>query len=156
MNATTTMRRRMPAQVQARGSLWRVGLLAALLSAAMNAAIFTLAVALGIFPSLWIDPQAGAQMAIEPVILVSAVGAMAGVSVFALLRRRTEQPLRVFLWLAGAVLLVSFAAPFALPMSGAQILVLELLHLVVAAVVVGALLRWAAIRGYRSYRRERR
>jgi hypothetical protein len=87
--------------------LWLSALMAGVLAAAVNAAIFAAAVAAGLFPALRLEPAAGAQMAVEPVVLVSLVGAAAGVGAFGLLRRRVAEPVRAFLWLAGAVLRVA-------------------------------------------------
>jgi hypothetical protein len=54
-----------------------------------------------------------------------------------LVERLTERPLRPFLWLAGVVLVLSFAAPYAVPgTTAAQALVQNILHVVVAAAVV--------------------
>ncbi len=131
----------------ASGSLWRVGLLAAVLAAVANALVFALAVQVGIFPAFRLNPDAGPQMAIELVVGVSVLAGLAGVGSFALLRRWVERPLRTFLGLAGAALLLSFAAPLALPGTTAQVLVLNLMHLVAAAVVVGLVARWAALTG---------
>jgi hypothetical protein len=122
-----------------------VGFAAAALGAAANAAIFALSIALGIFPSLTFQLDLGAQMSIEPVLLVSAVGALAGIGVFALLRPRVAEPVGVFVRISVAVLLVSFVAPFVIPgMTMLQAVVLNLLHVVIAAAVVGAVLRTAA------------
>lgn len=125
-----------------RGTLWRAGLAASGVAALVNGAVFALAVAAGLFPSLTFTADAGAQMSIEPVLLVSVVATLTGVGAFALLRRMVAKPVPVFLWIAAGVLLISFAAPFAIPGTApAQAVVLNLLHLVVAAVAVGVVLR---------------
>jgi hypothetical protein len=112
-------------------------------SAVLNTAIFLAAVAMGIFPSASFVPDPQAGMALGPVVLVSVVGALGGTGVFTLLRRRFAEPMRVFLMLAGAVLVLSFAAPFVIPgMTPAQIWVLEIMHVVVAATTVGLLWQW--------------
>lgn len=126
-----------------RRSLWLPAAVAGVLAAVVNAAIFAAAVAAGLFPALRIDPAAGPQMGVEPVVLVSLLGAAAGVAAFGVLRRRAAQPVRAFLRLAGVVLLLSFAAPFAMPGGFAQAMLLNLLHLTTAAVVVGTVLRVA-------------
>lgn len=123
-------------------SHWRIGLVASGLSAAVNALLFLGAYAAGVFSSVWLDPAAGAQMSVEPVILVSVIAPLAAVGVFGLMARAMAQPLRPFLVLAGVLLLASFAAPLAIPGTGlAQALVLNAMHVVVAATVVGLLVR---------------
>jgi hypothetical protein len=123
-------------------SLWKRGLLAGALAAAGNAAIFALSVAAGIFPSLTIQPEIGTRMSVEPIVLVSVVGALGCVGAFALLRSRVARPVSVFLRIAVVVLLLSFAAPFAIPGTALlQGLVLNLMHVVVAGGVVWAVLR---------------
>jgi len=121
---------------------WRAGFLAAGLSALTNALIFALAVAAGVFASLWLRPDAPGEMFVGPIVLVSVLGALAGAGVYVLLRKWSRQPERTFAVVAGVVLLLSLAAPFAIPgTTVAQGLVLNLMHVVVAAFTVGLLLR---------------
>ncbi len=130
-----------------RGSrpLGQTGLVAGVLAAVANAAVFALAVARGIFPSLTFQPDVGAQMSVEPVLLVSVVGVLAGVGAFALLWRRLARPVPVFLRVAGVVLLLSFAAPFVIPGTALmQAIVLNVMHVVVASLVVWTVLRTQA------------
>jgi len=123
-------------------SPWRYAIVAAGAAAAVNAAIFAIAVGAGIFPSLGFSPDAGASMSIEPVLLVSVLGTLAGVGVFTLLRGRVARPVPTFLRLAAVVLVASFAAPFLIPGTVlAQAVVLNVLHVPVAAAVVWAVLR---------------
>jgi hypothetical protein len=124
------------------GTLWRTGLVAASLSAVTNAVVFSAAVGAGIFPSLWMDPSAGPQMSLELILLVSVVASFAAVGVFALMARALKRPMRPYLVLAAVVLVASFAAPFAIPGTAAlQVLVLNAMHVVVAGVVAGLLVR---------------
>lgn len=142
MSKTTLNYDYSPAEVRQSRSLWTKGLIAAALAVTANALIFVIAVASGIFPSLTIQPDVGPQMSIEPVLLVSFVGALAGVGAFALLRRWVTRPAPTFLWVAAAVLLLSFAAPFAIPGTALlQAVVLNVMHVVVAGFVVWVVLR---------------
>jgi hypothetical protein len=142
LSATRLVHDRSSAPVRGSRSLWKTGLGAAAPAAVINAVVFALAVAVGVFPSLTFQPDVGAQMSVEPVLLVSVVGALAGVGAFALLRRRVARPVPIFLWVAATVLLLSFAAPFAMPGTGLmQALVLNAMHAVVAGLVVWAMLR---------------
>jgi hypothetical protein len=124
-------------------SLWKVGAVAAVASMVMNGIIYALAVAAGAFPSLRLDTAApGPQMGIEPVLLVSAIGAMAGVVAFGAVRFYADNPVRAFVQLAGVVLVLSFVGPFLVPGTTlAQGLVLNLMHVVVAGCVLVAVLR---------------
>jgi hypothetical protein len=138
MSKTTLDYGRPSAQVR---GLWMKGLAAAALAVATNGALFLIAVASGIFPALTFQPDGGAQMSIEPILLVSFVGALAGVGLFALLRRWVARPTTIFLWVAAVALLISFAAPFAVPGTALlQAVALNVMHVVVAGFVV-----WAAL-----------
>lgn len=123
-------------------SIWKSGLLAGILAAALNTAIFVLAVVAGVFPSLTFQPDTGAQMSVEPILLVSVLGALGGAGAFALLRSRVANPVPVFLKVVIVVLLLSFAAPFAIPGTAVvQAIVLNVMHIVVAGGVVWAVYR---------------
>lgn len=142
MSATTMAHDRPSLHAKGSRSLWKTGLAAAVLAAVLNAAIYAASVAAGVFPSLTFQPDVGAQMSVEPILLVSVAGALAGVGAFALLRGRLARPVPVFLRIAAVVLLLSFAAPFAIPGTALlQGLVLNVMHVVVAAGVVWAVLR---------------
>jgi len=146
MSANILAHTRSSSQAREGRSLWKTGLVAGMMAAAANAVVFGLAVAAGIFPSLTLQPDLGAQMSIEPVLLVSVVGALAGVGAFSLLRSRVSRPVPVFLGIAAAVLLLSVAAPFAIPGTAAmQAVVLNVLHVVVAGFVVAAVLRTQSV-----------
>jgi uncharacterized membrane protein len=83
-----------------------------------------------------IDP-AEPGMTVLAVVLVSMAASFAGMGAWKLVGRFTDRPLRVYLWVAGIVLVLSFAAPYAVPgTTGAQAFVQNVLHVVVAAAVV--------------------
>jgi hypothetical protein len=138
LNMTTTVT---AAQRQHGGMLVRAGIGAAMMTALANAVLYLAAVQAGIFPALRPDPAAGPQMAVELVVLSSLVGVAAGMGVFALVRRYTSDPLRTFHRIAGVVLLVSFAAPFTLPGTWMQAMVLNVMHVIAAVFVVRAVRR---------------
>jgi hypothetical protein len=81
------------------------------LSVVVNTVIFLLAAGLGVFPSAGLLPPGPGEMALGPVILVSALGAFGGVGVYALLRNRVRQPMRVFVGRAGALFCCAFCLP---------------------------------------------
>jgi hypothetical protein len=117
---------------------WAFRAMAAALAAAIaNLGLYLAGVAAGAFAALTLVPAGPqAEMAGGPILLVSMAGAAAGVGLYAALRRRVRRPLTVFGWIAGVVLLLSFAAPFAIPgWTRPQILLLETMHVVVAAAV---------------------
>ena len=129
------------------GPLWRAAVLAAVMSAAANAALYALAAQFGVFSAGPIL-RSGPGFALGPVVLVSALAALAGVGVFALLRARNGK-FGLFMGIAAAALLVSLPAPLAVPGAAtAQVVVVMLMHLVVAAVTVGLIRRWAERAGY--------
>jgi uncharacterized membrane protein len=127
-----------------RPSLWQPALLAAAAAMLINGVIYVLAVVAGAFPELLLSraPADVPQMGIEPVLLVSAVGAMAGVAAFGAVRFYAANPVRAFVQLAGAILVLSFVGPFLVPGTTlAQGLLLNLMHVVVAGCVLVAVLR---------------
>jgi hypothetical protein len=105
MNATLTRSR----------SPWRAGLMAAGLSAGVNALIFALAVAAGVFSSLWMQPDAWARCSSAPSSWSPCSARWRVPAVYVLLRKRSRRPERTFAVVAAVVLLLSFAAPFAIP-----------------------------------------
>lgn len=123
---------------------WRAAGLAALVSVVVNTVLYGLAVAVGVFPVFEFVPTPPSTMALSFIWIVSILGALAGVLLFGLLRRYMREPLRAFLGIAAVVLLVSFAVPFAMPgWSTGVILMLEVMHVVVAAAVVTVVWRMA-------------
>jgi hypothetical protein len=125
-------------------SVWRAGVFAAVLAVAMNVSVFLLAATLDVFPSAALVPGGPTEMAVAPVALMSALGALGGTAVFAMLRARGGEALRTFLQAAALVLLLSLGGPFMVPgFTPAQIAVLELMHGVVAVCTVAVLWRQA-------------
>ena len=130
-------------QAQPTASVWRAGVLAAGVAAAVNAALYLAAVALGVFPRATVVPAAGESVALVPVVLMSALGALGGVGVFVLLRTISRNAMRTFLATAGVVLALSLGGPLTVPgFTAAQVAVLVGMHVVVAACTVWALSRW--------------
>jgi hypothetical protein len=142
MSMTTMVPNRSAAPATPSRGIWKAGIVAGVMATVVNALVFAGSVAAGVFPSFTFQAGVGAQMSVEPILLVSMVGTLAGIGAFTLLRRRSARPVPTFMWIAAVVLLLSFAAPFAIPGTAlAQALVLNLLHVVVAGFVVGAVLR---------------
>ncbi len=115
--------------------LWAAPL-AGVLSALVNALIW-LALR-GVFDTIRVGPP-GEEMPFWPgaVVVFSLIGALGAGVVYALIARFTRVPNRVFLWVAVAVLLVSFVTPLSIRNPPASVVVaLELMHVVVFALVM--------------------
>jgi hypothetical protein len=134
------------AQRNTDGALVRAGVGAAVAAATVNTVLYGAAVAAGIFPTLRLDRASGSQMAVELVVFSSLVGVAAGMGFFALLQRYAGNPLCMFYWIAGVVLVTSFAAPFTMPGTVVQAMTLNVMHVVAAASVLWAVRRAATRR----------
>lgn len=125
------------------GSIWSVGLRAALWSALANALLVVAAVIAGVFPRIHLVPFAGPGFDLGFVVLISVTAAFAGTALYSMIWHRAERPMHVFALLVACVLLVSFAAPLFLSgWTAVRLGVMELTHLVVAASTVIAFWRW--------------
>ena len=118
------------------------GVVAVVASVLVNAVIVVAVDAAGIAPGFQ-------PLTIPPVAFLSAVGAVGAAGVYWLLRRRVTDPDRTFTRVAAAVLLLSFLPDvgllFADPAATvAGVVVLMVMHVVVAAASVGALVYWGA------------
>ena len=118
------------------------GGLAAAVAVLANAAVVLVAQSLGVAPGF-------RALTLPPVIFLSALGAVGATAVYWGLARRTADPDRTFVRIATAVLVLSFVPDFAL--LGADpsatvpgVVLLMLMHVVVAAAVVGLLVYWRA------------
>lgn len=127
-------------QVAYRRLLWLVPV-AAVIAAAANAILFLVGDALGAFPDSVIIPTAGSPMTIGPMMIFSAVSTIGAAAVFALLGRFTSKTSRNF-WIVSAVVFIGFIfTPFSIPdVPVPMIVALEVSHLLVAIVAMGALL----------------
>ena len=129
-------------QVDYRRLLW-VAPLAAVVAAIVNAIIFALADAAGLFPDD-VLLTSGQPMGLGPVVSVTIIGVVGAVIVYALIGRFSRRPIRLFTIVAAVVLVLSFASPLSIPGAGAgYIAALELLHITTAAIAVGLLTRLA-------------
>ena len=111
--------------------------MAGLIAAVINAALFYIGTATGAIPNNVIIPNAGQPLTIVPVLVASFLPVIVGGLLLALLNRFTRQPFRIFTIISIIVLALSFFSPFSIP--GApigMIVILELMHVVVVAVVL--------------------
>jgi hypothetical protein len=118
--------------------------LAGLIAAALNAVLFLVGSSMGAFPADFIIPNSGQPFTIVPIFISSIVPALVAGLVLAALIRFTKRPLFIFNILAGVIFVLSFATPSTLPNPPMiMVVILELMHVVVAGVVVIAFNRYA-------------
>jgi hypothetical protein len=124
-------------------SFLKAALYAALLAAAGNSLVYLICYVTGIIPWNMLSPGRAVSITPRLVILVSVGGALAGALIYALIRRIAPNPVRTFRITAGVVLLLSFAAPFAIPtFTTALMVALDVMHIVVYLATVWALTVW--------------
>lgn len=121
--------------------LFLVALPAAAVGAALiNAVVYLVARLVGAIPADVIVPNAGTPLTVGMVVFTSAVAAVAGALVYALVSRFARRPVRVFGVLAVVVLVLSFATPFSIPGAPlSMILAMEVMHVVAAGAIFFAL-----------------
>ena len=120
--------------------LWWASLLAGVGAAVANTLIYLIASAAGAMPQSVLVPGINQPIGPMPVILNSFVPAILAAVFLALLNRFTRRPVRIFRIVAVVVLVVSFVNPFTIPGAPlAMILVLDLMHVIAAAIIVGVL-----------------
>ena len=122
------------------GRLLALGAGAGALAAALNAVVYLVASALGAIPLDVEIPNTGGPLPLAAVVIFSFVPAVLAAGFLWLLGRFTRRPFRVFTVVAVVVFVLSLYTPFSIPgVPLAMIVALELMHLVVAAVVVAVL-----------------
>jgi len=123
----------------ARGRPVSVGLLAAVVAAAANAAVYLVAAAVGAMPQDVVVNGQG-PITLPMVATMSVLGALGGTAVYALVGRFARRPVRTLRLVAALALLLSFGGPFSIAGApAAMVASLLLMHAVAAAVVVGFL-----------------
>jgi hypothetical protein len=117
------------------GRLLRVGVLAAALSASVNALV--LAIASSLLGTVVIPPYG--TLTFGQVVGASVAGAVGAAAIFAVISRFTRCPIRIFWGVAAVGLFLSFL-PIALAgATGSSAGTLALMHVVAAAINVGLL-----------------
>lgn len=112
-------------------------LLAAAAATLLNTALYFVGRIVGAFPPTLL--VRGEPFSVIPVVLLSFFPVLVAALIFALLARFAPRPKRIFYIIAGVVFVLMFFTPFSVP--GAPtltIVVLELMHVVVAAAAVWA------------------
>lgn len=123
------------------GAVLRAALLAGVLAALLNGALFLLTGRA--FEGVLAGPR---QMpfSVLPVVTLSVLGALAAGAVYLALARLLSRPNRPFTIVAVVVLLASFTTPFSIPNApAAVILLLNLMHVIVFACVLALVPRRA-------------
>jgi hypothetical protein len=131
-----------PAERIALGRLWWASLLAGLGATVANVVVYLIAAAAGAIPQTVLVPtfDQPTPITVVPVIINSFAPALVAGVLLALLNRFARRPVRVFRVIAAIALVLSFANPFMIP--GAplvMIIVLNLMHVIAAAIIVGVL-----------------
>jgi hypothetical protein len=119
--------------------LWQAGLLAAVIAAVLNVAVYLAARALGI--SFLVEPpnQDPTEVQVAGVIILTVVPLLIATLLYGALRRLTRQAFRVFLILAVVVFLLLLFPPFASARDFSTAVALILMHVIAAAAVIIAL-----------------
>ena len=118
------------------GAIWRNGLIAAVVAAAINAVLYFIGAAMGGFPPDVLTTM-GTSITVVPVVLFTVVSILAGTLVYTILNWLTKNPNRWFTILAVVVLILMAYTPFTLP--GAPMLMnllLQVMHLVAGGAAI--------------------
>jgi hypothetical protein len=126
-------------------SLLKAGVWAVLFSVVVNVVLFLVGDALGAFPPDAIAPGPEGQarpITLGPVVILSAAGPGVGAAVYGILRRFTRRARMAFVWIAAAVLLIMAVPPFLVENAPvAQVVILQVMHLVTAGATLGMVAR---------------
>ncbi|KZK16571.1 DUF6069 family protein [Meiothermus taiwanensis] len=129
------------------GKIWWAALLGGGLAAGGNLLVFAIANVLG--ANLQV-PSAPGSTTLVPltagqVIWASLIPALFAGGLLAILGRFARNPWPVFLGISGVFLLLSFGGPLNIPADTTTKLVLNLMHVVAAVAIVGALWRFTRV-----------
>jgi len=127
-------------------SLWKAGLIASVVAAAANALIYGVGRIAGTIPqSVEVDALSGnGPVTLATVIVTSVLAVVVATLFYAVLRRITRRPERIFLIAGSLLLVVSLAMPFSIPDVPMKMAVtLVLMHITTAIVALGGLV-WLA------------
>jgi len=124
-------------------TIWRNGIIAAVVAAALNAILYQVGAATGNMPADFITPL-GYPITLAPMVIMSIVPLLLGTLAYTILTRFVKNPLanRIFVGVS-IVLLILFAfSPLQLvnPPSG-MVIILEVAHLIAGGALIYALTR---------------
>jgi hypothetical protein len=123
----------------------RAALIGGVLSVVGNLVVFFVAGWLGVNLQVTAAPGSSTLVPLQigPVVAASLLPALPAGLLLAALARFMRNPWPVFIGISGVFLVLSFAGPINLPTDPANELVLNLMHVVSAVAIVGALWRLA-------------
>jgi ABC-type Na+ efflux pump permease subunit len=126
------------------GRLVPAGALALVVAVAANSVVYLVASSLGAMPQD-VDANGQGPITFPMVVAMSAVGAVVGTLVYALVGRFVRRPVRVFRLVSALALVLSFVGPLTIPGApAAMVAALLVMHVVTAVIVVGLLTTLAA------------
>lgn len=126
------------------GSIWKAGVVGALVAAAINVVLYLIGRALGSFPDTALTPM-GRPVDAFGAAFVSILGVLGGAVVYTLLSRfmATPRANRWFLIIAIVVLVLMIPTPLGIPGAPtSQVILMELMHLVAGISAIFFLTRW--------------
>ncbi|MCU0500681.1 MAG: DUF6069 family protein [Anaerolineae bacterium] len=126
------------------GSIWKAGIVAAVVAAAANTVLYFLGRALGAFPDTALTPM-GRPVDAVATIMVSVLGVLAATVVYTILARLLDvaRAKRWFLIIAIVVLVLMAPSPFGIPGAPlSQVVIMEIMHLVAGISAIYFLTRW--------------
>lgn len=126
------------------GNIWKAGLIAAVVAAAINVVLYLIGRAVGSFPDTALTPM-GRPVDVFGAAFISILGVVGGTVVYSVLTRLmdTARANRWFTIIAVVVLVVMVASPFAIPGAPvSQIVIMEIMHLVAGLAAIYFLTRW--------------
>lgn len=130
-----------PAAKPSAATIWRNGVIAAAVSAVVNAIFYLVGAALGGFPSIVLTPM-GTSITLVPVLIMSIVPVLLGTLAYQILTRLNVNANLWFVVITAAVFIAMFPGP--LGISGAptlMVVLLEVMHVVTAGAAVYFLTR---------------
>jgi hypothetical protein len=122
-------------------TIWRNGLIAAAVSALVNAILYLVGAPLGGFPSTVLTPL-GAPITLGPVLIMSIVPVLLGTLAYQILTWLNSNANLWFMIITGVVFIVMFPGPLGIPDAPTlMVVLLEVMHVVTAGAAVYFLTR---------------
>jgi hypothetical protein len=129
------------------GSIWKAGIVGAIVAAAINVVLFLVGRALGSFPETALTPM-GRPVEAFGAVLFSILGVLGGTVVYTILSRfmATPRANRWFLIIAIVVLVLMIPTPLGIPGAPtSQVILMEIMHLVAGFSAIFFLTRWQQV-----------
>jgi hypothetical protein len=126
------------------GSIWKAGIVGALVAAVINVVLYLIGRALGSFPDTALTPM-GRPVDVFGAAFISILGVLGGTVAYSILSRfmATPRANRWFLIIAIVVLVLMIPSPLAIPGAPtSQVILMEIMHLVAGISAIFFLTRW--------------